>query len=107
MQRTLPVLGGLAKPAFLGLPKSLTVSTRGTKSNAIGCNELEETQKKAVSCRRPDLRLKPPACYRYGFCREPDAPMRMSCPPKVKKRGRGPCCHEADDQRKGGCKVKK
>ncbi|XP_024216694.1 uncharacterized protein [Halyomorpha halys] len=79
---------------------------RGMAKKKDDCAEEEIQERAGMSCKRPDLRKKPIPPYKYGYCREPDVPMMMSCPPKGQKGAKGPCCHE-EEPNKGGCKRSK
>ncbi|XP_014239600.1 uncharacterized protein LOC106661015 [Cimex lectularius] len=69
------------------------------------CKKLESKMKRSGPiCKAADLRPKVLPPYTYGYCKEKEPEPLMSCPPKIKKRGRGPCCHNDVKQTKGGCR---
>jgi len=70
------------------------------------CKKLETGAKGGTGpiCKPPGP-PKPLKPYEYGYCKEPEPEMPMSCPPKIVRRGRGPCCH-TEQEKTGGCKTK-
>lgn len=71
------------------------------------CKTLEQKKKRETVCKAPDLRPKEIPPYEYGYCKEPEKPLPMSCPPKAIRSKKGPCCHESGGSgSKGGCRNK-
>ncbi|KAF6212463.1 hypothetical protein GE061_012986 [Apolygus lucorum] len=117
LRRAASMLGEIASSALRPSTQDLPVLAAGSDGGLLvapsilwaGPDDCEKTEKKAAKklgpvCRAPDLRKKPIPPYVYGYCKEPEPELPMSCPPKSTKKRKGPCClNEEQSKKKGGC----
>ncbi|BET01311.1 Hypothetical protein NTJ_14127 [Nesidiocoris tenuis] len=119
IRRVATVLGEIAasgsRSAAQELPPLVTSATDGLLVAPpivwAGPDECKKEEKQAKKlgpvCRAPDLRRKPVPPYVYGYCKEPEPELPMSCPPKSTKKRKGPCCLNESKQKGGsGCSNK-